>query len=128
MKKVISLSFLVLLIGCSFISCDNQSKAVEKLKKNFINAGYSVTEYDTILDNVKVLRILAVKDNSYFDVCFNVAESDINKINSYYATTYNNYYKLNCNSGKGIVVCCSDKTTYDISGISIVELKPIVVN
>ena len=126
--KIKVLLLLVFLIGCSFISCNRTNKTIEKIKRNFEDEEYSVTVYDTISDNIKVTRVLAIKGNSYFDIFYNVAENDTSKVNDFYVSTYNNYYKLNCNSGKGVVVCCSDKSAYEISGVKIVETKPITVN
>ena len=126
--KVLVFLSLVLLIGSSFLSCDKTNKTIDKLKKNFEGEGYTITEYDTILDNINVTRVLAVKGDSYFDVCYDVSESDISKVNDFYASKYSNYYKFNSNSGKGTVICCSDNETYDISGVKIVELEPIVIH
>ena len=114
-------------IICTLIACSSQSKTIEKMKKNLSDEGYTVTSFDTILDDIKVTRILAEKDSSYLDVCFNVAENDIDKVNNYYSLTYKSFYKLNSNSGKGTVVCCSDETVLKLSGIKILDLEPIVV-
>jgi hypothetical protein len=127
-SKFIIFSVIVFLICCSFISCDSKTdRTVERIKKNFKKEGYTITEYDTILDDIKVTRVLATKGSSYYDVCFNVVDSDIDKVNDFYATTYSDFYKLNSNSGKGLAICCGDKAAYDIAGIDIVELKPIVI-
>jgi len=111
------------------MSCDDKTHytAVDKMISNFEKENDTVTEYDVVADDIKVKRVLAVKDSSFFDVCIKVNESNINDINSYYAFTYKNYYKLNSNSGKGVVFCCSDQEAFKISGYKILELDPIIV-
>jgi len=100
-SKFIIFSVIVFLICCSFISCDSKTdRTVERIKKNFKKEGYTITEYDTILDDIKVTRVLATKGSSYYDVCFNVADSDIDKVNDFYVATYSDFYNLNSNSGK----------------------------
>jgi len=79
------------------------------------DAGYTVDKFSTISDIKDVSRIVATKEDSILDVCYQVKDGDIDKILDFYGTNYETSYITG--HINDFVYYASDKTVWDLSKV-----------
>lgn len=122
-KFIASLLLLTLLLsGCGSKSA---SELIEEKKSypepqevisNLEENNYQVESYESFEDlGINAVRIKAVKDDEYLDICYDVlSEDDLNKIIEYYVENYKNY---NLISNVDIVFCYSSEIVIENAGL-----------
>lgn len=118
---------IMLLIAFSLTGCGNQStvKLIEEkqtypepetVAANLEEAGFEVERFDSFEElGIEALRIKALKDDEYIDICYNVpSENDLDAVIEYYM---GNYEKYNLVSNVDLVFCYSSENVVKEAGL-----------
>lgn len=80
------------------------------------DAGFETTRADCFEElGISTVRIKAVKDDQYLDICYNVTDKEnVQDIIDYYMQ---NYDRCNLTNSEGTVFCCSSDSVMEQAGL-----------
>lgn len=111
MKKLVLLLFIITVLSTSCAKIHIPSK--KKITSYLEDAGYTVTSHTSIGEVEDITRIVAIKDESILDLCYDVKDSDLEKIHEYWQDNYTKSY-IGGNI-EGFVYYATDPTVWEIS-------------